>query len=298
MKKLAPGLLAGTAALALSITVLQPAEANPSVRSSHEGSAAVKSKKDNRPGPKTKQQQQRRAKALALLESGKAELVQRQEGATVALGDGTFAEFPIKKTDKVFTVLSEFGTSGSGKLGTTPGPLHNQIPAPDREVDNSTYWQADFSKAHYEEMFNGDGESFKDYYLEQSSGRYTAINTVSDWVKVPGNASSYGDNAVEDNGGTWAFVDDSLDAWYAQQVAAGKSRADHRGRAGAVRHVGPLRLGQRRQLQRSRRLHRPLPGRARRRGRGGRRGPGHDLVAPLVRQQTATAPPARPSAAR
>ena len=226
MKKLAPGLLAGTAALALSITVLQPAEANPSDHSPHEGSAAVKSKKDNRPGPKTKQQQQRRAEALALLESGKAELVQRKEGATVALGGGKFAEFPIDKTDKVFTVLSEFGTSGSGKLGTAPGPLHNAIPEPDRDVDNSTYWQADFSKAHYEEMFNGDGESFKDFYLEQSSGRYTAINTVSDWVKVPGNASSYGDNTVEDNGGTWAFVDDSLDAWYAEQAAAGKTVTD------------------------------------------------------------------------
>ncbi len=68
-----------------------------------------------------------------------------------------FAEFPIEKTDKIFTVLSEFGTSGSGKLGTTPGPLHNEIPEPDRSVDNSTYWQADFSKAHYDEMFNGDG---------------------------------------------------------------------------------------------------------------------------------------------
>ena len=178
MKKLAPGLLAGTAALALSITVLQPAEANPSVRSPHEGEAAVKSKSDNRPGPKTKQQQQRRAKALALLESGKAELVQRKEGATVALGDGTFAEFPIEKTDKIFTVLSEFGTSGSGKLGTDARPAAQRHPRAGPHVDNSTYWQADFSKAHYEEMFNGDGESFKDFYLEQSSGRYTAINTV------------------------------------------------------------------------------------------------------------------------
>ena len=223
MKKLATGLLAGTAALALSATAL-PSQAVPS-NDSPQSSRTAASKSDNRPGPKTKQQQERRAKALALLESGKAELVQRKEGATVALGDGTFAEFPIEKTDKIFTVLGEFGDAGSGKLGTTPGPLHNAIPAPNRSVDNSTYWQRDFSRAHYENMFNGEGESFKNFYLEQSSGRYTAINTVTDWVQVPGNASSYGDNAVEDNGGTWAFVDDSLDAWYAKQVTAGKSLA-------------------------------------------------------------------------
>jgi len=74
LKKLAPGLLAGTAALALSITVLQPAQANPSVRSPQEGSAAVKSKPDNRPGPKTKQQNRLRTKALTMLQNGTATL--------------------------------------------------------------------------------------------------------------------------------------------------------------------------------------------------------------------------------
>jgi immune inhibitor A len=223
VKKPVTGLLAGSAVLALGLTTM-PAQAVPTNESPRQ-EGTVQAKPDNRPGPKTKQQQNRRSKALALLDAGKAKLVQRKEGATVALGDGTFAEFPINKTDKIFTVLGEFGDAGSGKLGTTPGPLHNEIPEPDRSVDNSTYWQEDFSKAHFEKMFNGDGESFKNYYLEQSSGRYTAINTVTDWVKVPGNASSYGDNAVEDAGGTWAFVNDSLDAWYAAQVAAGRSKA-------------------------------------------------------------------------
>jgi immune inhibitor A len=224
LKKLAPGLLAGTAALALSITVLQPAEANPSVRSPHEGSTAVKSKKDNRPGPMTKQQQRLKQKALTMLDNGSAELkAQPGGGSTVELADGTFVEFPIEKEDKVFTILSEFGAQGSGKLGTTPGPLHNEIPQPDREQNNSTAWVPDFDTAHYNEMFNGDGDSFKDYYRQLSSGRYTATNTVEDWVKVPGNASTYGDNTVEDNGGSWAFIRDSGNAWYNAQVGAGKS---------------------------------------------------------------------------
>jgi immune inhibitor A len=227
LKKLAPGLLAGTAALALSITVLQPAQANPAERSSHEGSTAVKSKKDNRPGPLTKQQRRLKTKALAMLDNGSAELkAQPGGGSTVKLADGTFVEFPIEKQDKVFTILSEFGEQGSGKLGTTPGPLHNQIPQPDRTKNNSTAWVPDFNKAHYEGLFNGDADSFKDYYRQLSSGRYTAINTVEDWVKVPGNASTYGDNSVEDNGGAWAFIRDSGNAWYQKQLASGKSPAE------------------------------------------------------------------------
>jgi immune inhibitor A len=223
LKKLAPGLLAGTAALALSITVLQPAEANPAERSPHEGNAAVKSKRDNRPGPLTKQQNRLKTKALTMLQNGSAKLkAQPGGGSTVELSDGTAVEFPTDKQEKIFTILSEFGTQGSGKLGTVPGPLHNDIPEPDRDVNNSTAWVDDFNQAHYEEMFNGGGDSFADYYSQLSGGQYTALNTVEDWVKVPGNASTYGDNTVEDNGGSWAFIRDTGNAWYQQQLETKK----------------------------------------------------------------------------
>ena len=217
MKTPVTGLLAGTAVLALGLSAL-PAQAVPSNDSPQAGQTA-RSRPDNRPGPMTKKQDRLREKALAMLANGSAKLRQRSEGATVALGDGNFVEFPIEKSDKIFTILSEFGTTGSGKLGTVPGPLHNQIPEPVRTQDNSTYWQDDFNKAHYEEIFNGDGESFKNYYKKLSSGRYTATNTVTDWVKVSGNASTYGDNTVEDDGGSWAFIGDSADAWYQSQLA-------------------------------------------------------------------------------
>ena len=54
---------------------------------------------------------------------------------------------------------------------------------------------------------------------------------VTDWVQVPGNASTYGDNAVEDFGGSWPFIADSADAWYDAQVAAGRSPDADQGRA-------------------------------------------------------------------
>ncbi|KQY56219.1 peptidase M6 [Nocardioides sp. Root140] len=226
VKKLAPGLLAGTAALALSMTMLPTGTAAPSP-SPQASDSSAKTKHDNRPGPKTREQTKQRQKALAMLSNGTATLrKQPGGGATVDLGNGEFVEFPVEKEDKVFTVLAEFGTEGSGRFGRTPGPLHNAIPEPDRALDNSTVWAPDFNQAHYEEMFNGDGESFKNYYSQLSSGRYTATNTVSNWVTVPGNASSYGDNAIEDDGGSWAFIQDSLNAWYADQVAAGRTTAE------------------------------------------------------------------------
>ena len=219
--------LTGAAAVVCTLAVTAPAHAQTS--SGAPSAAEGSTRSDDRPGPKTADQAKKRAKALALLKNGKAQLKpQEGGGATVALSSrkGDVVEFPVDKSDKIFTVLSEFGTQSSGRLGTDPGPLHNQIPQPDRTKDNSTYWVPDFNKAHYEAMFNGSGESFADYYSKLSSGKYTAINTVSDWVQVPGNASTYGDNAVEDTGGSWAFINDSVDAWYAKELAAGKSAAD------------------------------------------------------------------------
>ena len=221
--------LTGAAAVACALAITAPAQAQQSEGTASGSGAAQRS--DNRPGPKTADEARKKAKALTMLRNGTATLKpQDGGGGTVTMTSATGATesvfFPTEKTDKIFTILSEFGDAGSGRLGTTPGPLHNQIPAPDRAVDNSTYWVSDFNKAHYENLFNGDGDSFKNYYLAQSSGRYTAINTVADWVQVPGNASTYGDNAVEDAGGSWAFIADTANAWYASEKAAGKSDAD------------------------------------------------------------------------
>jgi immune inhibitor A len=228
MKKLASGLLAGTAAIALSTTMLSNAQASPT-RGDDQPSRTTASnhRPDNLTSPQQKRRAKLRAKALALLQNDAAELRPRADGgSTVKLADGTFVEFPVDRDDKIFTILGEFGTEGSGRYGTEPGPLHNQIPEPDRTQDNSTYWVPDFNRAHYEEMFNGDGESFKNFYSQLSSGRYSVTNTVTDWVEVPGNASSYGDNAIEDSGGAWSFIRDSADAWYQSQLDAGKTPAE------------------------------------------------------------------------
>jgi immune inhibitor A len=139
---------------------------------------------------------------------------------------GKFAEVTTVRQDKIFTILSEFGDQSSGRYGTVPGPSHNEIPEPDRATDNSTAWAPDFDRAYYEEHFNGDGESMRTYYEALSNGRYSVTNTVTDWVKVPYNASWYGDNAREDVGGSWDFIQDSGNAWWDSQLAAGKTPAE------------------------------------------------------------------------
>ncbi|MEV7633044.1 immune inhibitor A domain-containing protein [Microbacterium sp. NPDC089318] len=232
MKRRTRGILAAAATGATVITgvmMVPAATAAPNAVDPADGPAVQRA--DNRPGPLTDRQNERRKAAQKLILSGKAA---PDEGGAVALNDEGDKYYQAKLTGvgQVFTVLAEFGDQGSGRLGTTPGPLHNEIAEPDRTVDNSTHWVEDFSRDYYRELFFGDGDaatseaSFADFYAKQSSGAYTVDGEVSDWVKVPGNASTYGDNAVEDAGGTWQFISDAANAWYQAQIAAGRTASE------------------------------------------------------------------------
>lgn len=182
--------------------------------------SGMSARPDNRPGPLTKTWVAQRKAAIDLVSKGRATA---DSNGVVELADGKSVEVETVKTDKIFTILSEFGDQSAGRFGSVPGPLHNEIPKPDRTKDNSTTWAPDYNKAYYESFFNGAGESMKRYYEALSNGQYSVVNTVSDWVKVPYNESFYGDNAVEDFGGSWQFISDTGNAWYDAQVAAGKT---------------------------------------------------------------------------
>ncbi|WNM28781.1 immune inhibitor A [Demequina capsici] len=217
-------LAATTAAMTISAgTALAPTAVGAPAADTADDTASVESRPDNRPGPLTQRQNERRKAAQDLILSGQAEA--GTDGG-VELGEGKHYQDTVTGTGQVFTILAEFGDQGSGKLGTTPGPLHNEIEEPDRSVNNSTHWVDDFNRAYYEDLFFGPGDSFADFYTQQSSGSYTVAGEVSDWVKVPGNASTYGDNSVEDYGGAWQFIADAANAWYDAQVAKGTSLED------------------------------------------------------------------------
>ncbi|WP_405955260.1 immune inhibitor A domain-containing protein [Streptomyces phaeochromogenes] len=180
-------------------------------------------------GPLTERQEAQREEALKQVISGDATVKNRGGSQVVKLQDGKYVELGREKTDQIFTILVEFGDKTDPRYGGTPGPLHNQIAEPDRAEDNSTAWQADYNKKHFEELYFGTGkgvESMKKYYEKQSSGRYSIGGAVSDWVKVPYNEARYGSNKCDPDTCAWNAVADGVTAWVDAQKAAGKSDAD------------------------------------------------------------------------
>jgi immune inhibitor A len=197
--------------------------------------APVKQHEHNLPGPLTKTQQAQRQEALTQLIDGKAEVQERHGSKVVGLkgrhGDTKYVELGREKTDKIFTILVEFGDQTDPRYGGTAGPQHNEIAAPDRDVDNSTDWLKDYNQQHYQDLYFGTGkntESLKKYYEKQSSGRYSVDGEVTDWVKVPYNEARYGTDACGSTvcSTAWNAVSDGVTAWVADQKAAGRTDAD------------------------------------------------------------------------
>ncbi|MEV0091840.1 immune inhibitor A domain-containing protein [Streptomyces sp. NPDC050738] len=202
--------------------------------------------KDDLDGPFSKQQDKERQAALEQVISGSKQVQQRGASKVVKLSDKKYVELGREKTDKIFTVLAEFGTQvdnttmfdpdGDGpkppvkKYGGAPGPAHNEIAAPDRAKDNSTAWQADYNQKHFSDLYFGTGKgvnSLKTYYEKTSSGRYSVDGEVSAWVKVPYNEARYGSNycGASNCANVMDLVRDGVTAYAADQKAQGKTDA-------------------------------------------------------------------------
>ncbi|MEU6075832.1 immune inhibitor A domain-containing protein [Micromonospora sp. NPDC047074] len=156
-----------------------------------------------------------------------------------------YVELSREKTDQIFVILAEFGNdrhpsypdqdTNPNTAGPTrfDGPLHNEIPQPNRAVDNSTVWQADYNADYYRKLYFGTNpgdESVKQYYEAQSSGRYSVDGVVTDWVKVQYNEARYGRSggypcASNVCTNTWALVRDAANQWVASQKAKGQTDA-------------------------------------------------------------------------
>ncbi|HEU5203779.1 MAG TPA: immune inhibitor A domain-containing protein [Candidatus Limnocylindrales bacterium] len=235
MRKLPRALLMGAVVGVMLVTSVAPVVAAPPAND--QGPAAKAARPDNRPGPFTARQEARRKAAQELILSGKAS---PNADGVVPLADDKYFEAAVAGEGRLFTILAEFGSDAEGRYGRVPGPLHNEISKPNREIvdgqtnpdydpalpyDNFKHWKADFTTAYYDDLFFGDSDSMADFYSAQSSGNYTVAGEVSDWVTVPGNASLYGDNAIEDFGGAWHFIEDAGNAWYAHALAELGSKA-------------------------------------------------------------------------
>ncbi|MFD7058456.1 immune inhibitor A domain-containing protein [Streptomyces sp. NPDC059906] len=183
-------------------------------------------------GPLSDTQAAQREEALKQVISGNAS-VKKKDGSNVVQlkskkGDAKYVELGREKTDKIFTILVEFGDKVDSRYGGTPGPLHNEIAKPNRRTDNSTAWQKDYDQEHFQDLYFGSGKgvnSVKTYYEKQSSGRYSVDGEVSDWVKVPYNEARYGSNKCDPDNCAWYAVQDGVTAWVADQKAAGRTDA-------------------------------------------------------------------------
>ncbi|MGX1270261.1 immune inhibitor A domain-containing protein [Streptomyces phaeoluteigriseus] len=227
--------LAAASATFSAFAVAQAADRAPSETTAvdrHDPQPA-KAREHDFDGPLSKTQEAQREEALEQVISGEATVKNRDGSKVVQLdsraGESKYVELGREKTDKIFTILVEFGDQIDSRYGGTPGPLHNQIAAPDRTKDNSTAWQADYNQAHFQDLYFGTGtgtESLKKYYEKQSSGRYSVEGEVTDWVKVPYNEARYGSNNAST--GAWYAVQDGVNAWVAEREAAGDSAAEIR----------------------------------------------------------------------
>ena len=228
MRRSALAVVGGAAAAALlATTVPSAATAAPAAGvPAPSGAARV----DDRPDPVVTEQRALQQQAVSMVVSGEAEPQQRGGGRSVRVAPGQWVQYGTQDTDQLLTFLVEFGDQADPRFPDAPasGPRHGQIPEPDRSVDNTTYWEPDFDREHYLDMFfdaRGDGgDSFTGVYEELSSGRYSVEGDVSDWVTVPYSSASYG--MTESQTDMTRFIQDSADAWYAAQQAAGRTPAE------------------------------------------------------------------------
>ncbi|MEU1278229.1 immune inhibitor A domain-containing protein [Streptomyces sp. NPDC005805] len=245
--------LAATTATASAVTFAQADDrpAGPAAIERHDPAPHKGHVEHDLDGPFSKQQEMQRQAALEQVISGEATVQKRGGSKVVKLHDKKYVELGREKTDKIFTILVEFGDKvdnttmhdpdGDGpeppvkKYGGDPGPLHNRIAKPDRKVDNSTAWQADYNRKHFQDLYFGTGkdkngkkkESVKTYFEKTSSGRYSVEGEVSDWVKVDYNEARYGSNYCGQSNcaNVWDAVRDGVTAWTADQRAQGRTDA-------------------------------------------------------------------------
>jgi immune inhibitor A len=216
---------------------------------------------DDLPNPAEEKRRALRQEALADVLSGEKKTEQRGDSTVVKMGTkpapntrnkgkrgkvDQYVELSREKTDNIFVVLVEFGNERHPSYPdqdtdpNTPGPvkfdgpLHNEIPEPDRTKDNSTIWQDDYSQEHFQDLyFSTDPgvDSVANYYQRQSSGRYSVQGYVTDWVKVRYNEARYGrsngfpcgDNVCSNS---YSLVADGVNQWYNDQIAAGRTPAE------------------------------------------------------------------------
>ena len=226
-------------------------------------------KSDNAPHPLGKKQAELRKQGLHKVLKGQAQT--KGKNKVVEVAKGQFVELARQGEDKIFTIVGAvrnrripFPILGPARRGRYAIRFRN------RTVRWTTRrsGRADFNQAYYTNLLFSDAPgavSMRNYYIEQSSNRYTVNGDVTDWVQVPvqRSATTAPTTAATSSARRRGCSSRMLRTPGTTRRSRGEdARADQRVPV-AVRRLGSLRLQRRRQLQRAGRLHRPLPDRPR-----------------------------------
>ncbi len=146
-----------------------------------------------------------------------AKLNGKASGKTYKAANGQYVELAREGEDSILTVLGEFSDTPF-VYGGLPGPQHNQIPQPNRAVDNTTIWAPNFDQAYYQNLLFSEtpgASSMRNFYIDSSSGRYAVNGDVTNWGTVTYNEARYGTNACGSIvcSTVWRFVNESSDNW-------------------------------------------------------------------------------------
>ena len=225
MRKTTTGLLSLALAAGLATTMSVPTAAASAANARAQkalGEPQAATPSDNLPDPIAEKQAELRKTAVSSVLQGEAtpqqiggstvvKVGESERAATAAKGNkkaqkakkvDQYVELAREDTDQLFVLVVQFGNerhpsypdkdTNAGIPGPArfDGPLFNQIPEPDRAVDNSTDWHPNYGKAYYQDLYFGNGsvtgtESMRQYYEKQSSGRYSIAGMVTDPVTVP-----------------------------------------------------------------------------------------------------------------
>ena len=194
----------------LIIAAVPAANAAPNVSGVVNDDPDLVQPEDNLPDPLTTKQLELKQQAMEAKLNGKA------YGKTQEVARGQYVQLAREGEGAIWTVMGEFADFS-----------HNNIVQPDRTVNNTTLWVPDFSRAHMMDLLFNDApgaNSMRNFYIEQSSGRYAVYGDVTDWIQVPGGAADY--DYPQKGTAVWNFIKDSVNAWYAAQIAAGKTPAE------------------------------------------------------------------------
>ena len=174
-------------------------------------------KRDDRHSPLA--DKQAALKQVALEKKLQGKLTGKNKGGVVEVAEGQFVDLKLEGEDPVWTMLGEFKDY-----------RHNSIAEPNRAYDNSTIWVENFSRDYFNKLLY-DGSpgvnSMRNYFLEQSCGRYGVYGDATDWVTVPYGYLHYDDSVGGEDTSTnvWLFLQDMADGWYDDQIADGQTPA-------------------------------------------------------------------------